>query len=325
MKKKGTQENKEDGTPERFNAAVSKVIEWIAAENISLALLDDFLSPKPVSLSSSSEESAELEKRISRIVQRFGGPPRIAIRANDGSGENKSEAVDEYPGAAFAELVNMFHRTRRAVCRSQMLLVGSGFLHESPNVFRKKMPAEVRTAFLNSVDSSFWEYAEIAYIRLASYWDRAGQVLDFAFFSIRQFERDGFTAVIDRIHTNLVPMNQELRQRTEWKALRTFQTSDKEDGLQWLLRRRNLIIHSIYLRPMSERVGEVNEEPNGEPLFRYEFNHLEERLRKKLTPGTALQEIERLNMQLAQSATLFPAVLSLCEYAADQRDAQRWR
>jgi len=38
-----------------------------------------------------------------------------------------------------------------------------------------------------------------------------------------------------------------------------------------------------------------------------------------------LQEIERLNKQLAQSATLFPAVLSLCEYAADQRDAQRWR
>jgi hypothetical protein len=206
-----------------------------------------------------------------------------------------------------------------------MLLVGSGFLHESPNVFRKKMPAEVRTAFLNSVDSSFWEYAEIAYIRLASYWDRAGQVLDFAFFSIRQFERDGFTAVIDRIHTNLVPMNQELRQRPEWKALRTFQTSDKEDGLPWLLRRRNLIIHSIYLRPISERVGDVNEEPNGEPLFRYEFNHLEERLRKKLTPGTPLQEIERLNKQLAQSATLFLAVLSLCEYAAEQRDAQHWR
>jgi hypothetical protein len=71
---KGTQEKKEDGAPDRFNAAISKVIEWIAAENISLALLDDFLSPKPASLSSSSEESAELEKRISRIVQRFGGP-----------------------------------------------------------------------------------------------------------------------------------------------------------------------------------------------------------------------------------------------------------
>ena len=76
---------------------------------------------------------------------------------------------------------------------------------------------------------------------------------------------------------------------------------------------------------MSNRTGDENEAPDGEPLFRYEFNHLEERLRKKLKPGTALEEIERLNKQLAQAATLFPAVLALCEYAADQREAQRWK
>jgi hypothetical protein len=323
MKRKPTHDKLEDRTPQRFDDAISKVIEWIAAENISLALIDDFLSPKPASLSSSSVESVALEKRISRIIQRFGGPPRLAVRSIDGSGEHKSEAVDEYPAAAFGELVNMFHRTRRAVCRSQMVLVGSGVLHDSANVFKKKMPPEMKTAFLATVDSSFWEYAEIAYIRLASYWDRAGQMLDFAFFSIRQFERDGFTAVVDRIHTNLVPMDQGLLQLPEWKALRTFQTSDKEDGLHWLLRRRNLIIHSIYLRPMSNRTGDVNEAPDGEPLFRYEFNHLEEKLRKKLKPGTALEEIERLNKQLTQAAALFPAVLALCEYAAEQREAQR--
>jgi hypothetical protein len=325
MKKARIHQKQEDQTPERLDDAISKVIEWIAAENVSMALIDDFLSPKPASLSSSSGQRVELEKRISRIVQRFGGPPRLAIRSNDGYGEHKSEPVDEYPAAAFGELVSMFHRTRRAVCRSQMLLVGSGVLHETPNIFRKKMPLEMKTAFLAAVDSSFWEYAEIAYIRLASYWDRAGQMLDFAFFSIRQFERDGFTAVIDRIHTNLVPMNQGLLQLPEWNAVRTFQTSDKEDGLQWLLRRRNLIIHSIYLRPMSDSTGDLSEESDGEPLFRYEFNHLEEKLRKKLKPGTALEEIERLNKQLAQAATLFLAVLSLCEYAADQRKALRWK
>jgi hypothetical protein len=40
---------------------------------------------------------------------------------------------------------------------------------------------------------------------------------------------------------------------------------------------------------------------------------------------TALEEIERLNKQLAQAAALFPAILALCEYAADQREAQRWQ
>jgi hypothetical protein len=101
---------------------------------------------------------------------------------------------------------------------------------------------------------------------------------------------------------------------------RAFQTSEKEDGLKWLSRRRNLLVHSLYLRPIQENEGATD--PSGVALFTSEFNHLEASLRKKLAPGTPSEEIDRLNVQLQKAAELYPAVLGLCEYAAYRRE--RW-
>lgn len=214
------------------------------------------------------------------------------------------------------EMVTLFHRTRRSVCRCQMLLVGNGFLNENPDLLNETLPANVKKSFFDLISEQFWEQAETAYIRIASYWDRVGQMLDFVFFNIRQFERDGFTAVIDRIHNNFVPLDKSLAELPEWKQLRTFQTSDREDGLQWLLRRRNLLVHTLYLRPIEQR--NIDTDASGAPLFSFEFNHLETRIKNKLKPGTPAEEVERLNTQLARAADLFPCVLSLCEYAADR-------
>jgi hypothetical protein len=195
-----------------------------------------------------------------------------------------------------------------------MTLIGAHLLKEDTAELFPAMPSEVQKNFIELVDSSFWEHTETAYIRIASYWDRIGQVLDFAFFSIRQYERDGFTAVMDRIRSNFVPMDATFPGMAEWKTLRAFQTSEKEDGLKWLLRRRNLVVHSLYLRPLSQRDSVTDD--NGAALFEFEFNHLEESLRKKLAPGSPLEEIERLNLQLQKAAELFPAVLGICEYVA---------
>jgi len=310
--------------PKPLTTAFTKIIEHIAAERYALALLEDYFSPKPARLAQSSQDARTLERRSSQVVTRFGGPPQqiLVIRANDRSDDGKSEHFDDYPAAAMAEIVNMFHRTRRSVCRAQMLLVGTHFLHQDPDIFLAKMPPEVEKDFLDSVDSSFWEQAEIAYIRLASYWDRVGQMLDFAFFSIRQFERDGFTAVADRIHTNFGPMDSVLKAMPEWKAIRAFQTSEKEDGLKWLLRRRNLLVHSLYLRPLHD--SSVPTDDSGAALFTSEFNHLEASLRSRLAPGSPTQEIERLNLQLTKVAELYPAVLGLCEYLCNSRCLCIW-
>lgn len=322
MDERADEVNEEDKKANTLTAVLIKIVEQIAAERVSLALLEDFFSPKPAKLAPSEAEAKSLEKRSSEIVRRFGGPPRVhlIIRANDGSDDEKVEHFDDYPAAAMAEVVNMFHRTRRSVCRAQMLLIGSHVIHETPDIFLQKMPPDAEEEFLAAVDSSFWEHAEMAYIRIASYWDRVGQMLDFVFFSIRQFERDGFTAVFDRIHSNFAPMDSALQSMPDWKSLRAFQTSEKEDGLKWLSRRRNLLVHSLYLRPIQENEGATDS--SGVALFTSEFNHLEASLRKKLAPGTPSEEIDRLNVQLQKAAELYPAVLGLCEYAAYRRE--RW-
>jgi hypothetical protein len=137
------------------------------------------------------------QRRCSRVIQSFGGQPEIhlTIRANDGSDDGKTQHFDDYPGAAMSEMVALFHRTRRSVCRCQMLPVGNGFLIENPDILNEALRTNVKESFFDLISEQFWEQAETAYIRIASYWDRVGQMLDFVFFNIRQFERDGFTAV----------------------------------------------------------------------------------------------------------------------------------
>jgi hypothetical protein len=313
------EERESEEPPDKLTAALTKLLEHISAEQAALGLLEDIFEPKPAKLAMSDAEAKAIEKRTSKIIERFGGPPRVhlMIRANDGSDDGKIDRFDEYPAAAMSEVVNMFHRTRRSVCRAQMTLIGAYLLKEDTAELFPAMPPKIQQSFIKAVDSSFWEHTETAYIRIASYWDRIGQILDFTFFSIRQYERDGFTAVMDRIRSNFVPMDAKFAALPEWKALREFQMSEKEDGLKWLLRRRNLLVHSLYLRPLAQNDSATDDK--GAALLEFEFNHLEQSLRKKLAPGSPSEEIGKLNLQLQKAADLYPAVLGLCEYAADRR------
>ena len=187
-----------------------------------------------------------------------------------------------------------------------MLEIGIAALHRFPEMVNTT-DEQIRSWFLSNAEHAFWEHAENAFIKLCSYWDRVGQILDFTFFRIRQFDRDGFTAVMDRIHANFFPVYEDIRNSLAWKSLRKYQNSEQEDGLKWLLRRRNLVIHSLHLQPIQTEAGRENIESA--------YNHLEESLRKKLRPGTPKQEVERLHAHLRAAAELFPHVLTLCEQA----------
>lgn len=68
--------------------------------------------------------------------------------------------------------------------------------------FWTNMTEESSRIYARALSRSFWDALEIATIRLASYWDRVGQLLDFVFFNIRQYERDGFPVVLERIKKN---------------------------------------------------------------------------------------------------------------------------
>jgi hypothetical protein len=85
-------------------------------------------------------------------------------------------------------------------------MAGSSLLAEQPSAMGLPDNPDAAALFIKQARSAFWEHAGAAYIRLYSFWDRVGQVLDFAFFNIRKFDQNGFTAVMDRVHSNVVPI-----------------------------------------------------------------------------------------------------------------------
>jgi hypothetical protein len=242
--------------------------------------------------------------RISGITNRLGAPPLVIV-----TGQNEPlPKYDTYSDAAFHEAIAVFYAARKSVCRAHMLEIGTAALHSFP----ESVPTEseqFRSSFLLNAEHAFWEHAENAFVKLCSYWDRVGQILDFTFFRIRQFERDGFTAVMDRIHVNFFPVYEDIRNSLAWKSLRKYQNSEQEDGLKWLLRRRNFIIHSLHLQPIQTEAEEK--------IFESAYNHLEESLRQRLRPGTPKQEVKRLHAHLLAAAELFSHVLTLCEQAVE--------
>jgi hypothetical protein len=118
-----------------------------------------------------------------------------------------------------------------SVVRAHLFEAGSSLLAEQPNLLDLPKNPDAVILFIKQAQAAFLEHAEAAYIRLYSFWDRVGHVLDFAFFNIRKFDQNGFNAVVDRIHSNAVPMDNRLKNSGSWKLLRSFQISEKENGL----------------------------------------------------------------------------------------------
>jgi hypothetical protein len=291
---------------DRLADALSDALQHAANEALVIAKLEEFLSPQPARLASGPEQVKALESLADTVTRLHGGAPRLIIQGiND-----PKPAFDTYMSAAIDEAIEVFHRARRSLCRAQTFLIGAHMLKERPELLNLPEDPKVRAMFQTSAQNVFWEHAETTYIRLAGFWDRLGQILDFSFFSIRQYERDGFSAVIDRIRANTMRMNPRIAAKPAWQAIWKFKKSEKEDGLQWLLSRRNLLVHSLHLRPI--------EQADDEELFTSAFNHLDERLKRDLKPGTPEEEVARLHGQLANAAALLPQVLELCCLRADE-------
>jgi hypothetical protein len=194
-----------------------------------------------------------------------------------------------------------------------MCFIASDFYDKEPDVFEQPLGAGEREGLASALKEMFWEHAETSYIRLASFWDRIGQFLSFVFFNIRQYDRDGFPSVMDRITSNYVRLFSNVDSSSFWTGLRNYQKSEKPDGFQWLIRRRNLLVHSLHLEAIQNQAGEEN------PIFTLAYNHLEESVRRKLNPGTPLSELEFLHAHLKAAARLFPNAIELCEHCVSSR------
>lgn len=297
----------EDATErqDRFIQLLANTLSLVANELILLPQAEEFLDPKPATIVRSDEEKKQLDHRVDELLRKLGGAPRL-ILTKEG---DPPPTYDEYAEAALDELLSFFHRCRRSVVRTHLHFISLGAIDKYEHLLELPKDEMLRAALGSDIEERFWEHAETSYIRLASLWDRVGQLLDFVFFNIRQYERDGFASVMQRIRSNFVVMDETLRNSSDWRRLSEYQKSERTDGLTWLIRRRNLLVHSLYLRAPETIQDE-------EPIFFSEYNHLEESVRERLIPGPPKDELEALHLHLEKSATLMLSVIGLCEHGA---------
>lgn len=301
----GPDQEEDADRSDRLVQLLANTLSLVINELVLFPQAEEFLDPKPAEIVRSDEEKERLNRRVDELQRELGGAPRL-ILTKEGSAP---PTYDEYADAALNELLSFFHRCRRSVIRTHVHLIGLGSIDRYEHLLELPKDEELRQALESDLEERFWEHAETSYIRLASLWDRVGQLLDFVFFNIRQYERDGFASVMQRIRSNFVVMDDTLRKSSEWKRLWKYQKSERPDGLAWLVRRRNLLVHSLYLRAPEN----MHEE---EPIFLSEYNHLEESVRKKLVPGSPKDEVAALHLHLESAARLIPSVIGLCEHGA---------
>lgn len=284
-----------DPESEKLAHVLGNVLTLSANESVVMAQLEafQFFSPMPASLPFG--DGTLLEEKLDRLSEALGGRPKVVVAKNG----DERPRFDTYAEAAIGESINAFQRARTAVCRTHLYLIGSELIKQQPELMHLPPDPNSRRIIIDEVGRRFWEHAETSYVRLASFWDRVGQILDFAFFNIRQYEHDGFSAVMERIRANFLPMSHAIRDSSAWGRLRGFQTSEQSDGLKWLLRRRNLLIHSLHLSPASSDDEQEN------PIFTSSYNHLEEAVRNKLRPGTPEEELNQGHQHLRAAASLF--------------------
>ena len=88
-----------------------------------------------------------------------------------------------------------------------------------------------------------------------------------------------------------------------------YRKSENPDGYKWLIRRRNLIIHSISLKNYE------NYEDNDE-LFESNYNHLNVTVKRKLAPQKPKEGLKRLLAQFSIATELFTKVIEISSWGA---------
>lgn len=287
-----------DADAERVSKVLGNILTLSINEGFVLAQMEreELFSPPPPSIT--IDDDSTLRRNIDQLVHQLGGPPPVILIME---GEEPPE-YDTYARAAIREALTAFERARMSVLRTRLYLIGAEFMRANPEAMNLP-PEPLRTAIIDDVADRYWEHAETSFIRLASYWDRLGQVLDFAFFNIRQYEREGFASVITKIMRNAAAVSEQLRGSASWKRLQAFVKTSDTDGLNWLLQRRNLVIHSLHLGPADVE--------NQNPIFRSAYNHLDVKGREQLRVGTPAEELAILHAHVTRAVDLFRDVIDV--------------
>lgn len=291
---------------EEYIDKIAKICGNILSQTVNEAIvlnqLEGIMSPKLTSLAKTKSEEKAIQERMLKLQRSLGGIPKLIIKHKN----KPAPRYDTYPVAAINEIISTYHRCRKSLCRTHLYYVGVGLVKDIPDTLKLPKDPEMTKNTIEAIFDSFWGHAETTYIRLASLWDRIGQLLDFVFFNIRQYERDGFSNVMNRIMKNYIPLSKELSNSEHWRKLRSYQNSEKTDGFGWLLKRRNILIHSLHLKAFVKSEGK-------DPIYISEYNHLDEKERKNLAPGTTTEELNYLHSHFSKAVKLFDNVFGICE------------
>ena len=285
---------------------LERVLSHAANEPLLTKRMEPYLSPRPANIYTDEAEAKDLERHIHKFLDKI-EPQQKLIITRDGELHSSRDRIRTYQFDISNELTDCFHVCRNAVCRLHMFYI----THENVKVNREfwvDMSEEDTKVYGDLMAKSFWEALEIATVRLVSYWDRVGQLLDFVFFNIRQYERDGFPAVVERIKKNFATTFPDLASDASYKAFVEYTNSEKPVGFKWLTRRRNLAIHSTRFRP---------HEDTRDAMFEYEFNHFETRVIRNLALKSPKEELELIHAHLAKAAELFRGVFELASLGLD--------
>ena len=274
--------------------------------------MEEFFNPKPATLFTSDKDKDSLQWSIDQLMRRFTpgltNPP-LFVLPFDANPETGKVKFKTYHISLVNEWFSYFYKCRRSVCRAQVYYITYGALRKFPE-FWPDMPEEERTTRRNVMERRFFDALETATTQLSSYWDRVGQILAFVFFNIRQYERDVFSSVLDRIKKNFIPTCPEIANSPAWDSINKYANSEKRDGYKWLARRRNLIVHSVQMAP-SRKSDETD------AIIEYEFNHYQHRVISDLRIKEPEEELGDIHSHLASAALLVPYVVELTTLGLD--------
>ena len=136
-------------------------------------LLMKYYGPRLAKLTTNKEEKDELNRKTSELVKSLGGVPNFLYRLPN----EPNPVFDTYVNSAIDEFFLSYQKAREAICRAHIKFIVIDIIGKHPEYIKKK-PYKDLVGYLENL---YWDMVEIAYIRLASYWDRAGQLLDYIF------------------------------------------------------------------------------------------------------------------------------------------------
>ena len=158
---------------------LARVMSHAANEPTLIKRMEPHLSPRPANIYTDEADAEDLERHICKFLNKI-EPQQKLIITRDDEPLSLRDRIRTYQFDISEELTDCFRVCRNAVCRLHMFYI----THESVRVnreFWKNMSEEDAMICGDLLAKSFWEALEIATVRLVSYWDRVGQLLDFIF------------------------------------------------------------------------------------------------------------------------------------------------